>query len=219
MDSKKIDELLEQADNRFSIANRYDEWRAVDKNQADKKLEGLAKSYGKDEFFEEYIIDRVKQLNYLSDRELMVEAEAFSSICKSEVATGKSVCYAKNYAETKLWSAFVDKYCRVVAEVYDYADKQGVKEDPFLFASDCAEVYVNEHITDLLHLKDIYKADWQQEFILKLRDRMIKELESENENARELDIPSALRKSHTDEIMDMMFPEGIDDGVTLAEEE
>ena len=174
MDNKKIEELLKQADNRYSIAERYDEWMKTDVKQADLKLEKLAKSYGKDELFEEYFIDRVKQLNYLTDKQLLQEAESFSSICKSEMADGKSLCYSKHYAEITLWREFVDEYCRLIAEVYDYADKQGVKDDPvmFSFASDCAEAYANERITDILHLKETFKADWQQEFLSKLQDRI-----------------------------------------------
>ena len=79
MDDNKIDELLKGADNRYSIAERYDEWRENDENQANQELENLAKSYGRDELFEEYFIDRVKQLNYLTDKQLLQEAEAFSS--------------------------------------------------------------------------------------------------------------------------------------------
>lgn len=100
------------------------------------------------------------------------KTESFSSICKSEMADGKSLCYSKHYAEITLCGEFVNEYCRLYAEVFDYADKQGVKGDLFMFASDCAEAYVNERITDLLRLKDTYKDDWQQEFLSKLQDRM-----------------------------------------------
>ncbi len=172
MNDNKIEELLKKADNRYSIAERYDEWRKTDEKQATQKLEKLAKSYGKDELFEEYFIDRVKQLNYLTDKQLLQEAETFSSICKSEMADGKSLCYSKHYAESTLWREYVDEYCRLYAEVYDYADKQGVKDDPILFASDCAEAYVNGRITDLPHLKNTYKEDWQQGFLSTLQDRM-----------------------------------------------
>ena len=109
MDPKKIDELLEQADHRFSIAEQYDEWRSIDEKQADEKLKELAKSYDKDGFFEEYFIESVKE-NYLSDRELLNNATHYSDICKSEIASGKSACYAKHYAELKLCREFVDDY-------------------------------------------------------------------------------------------------------------
>jgi len=172
MDDNKIDELLKGADNRYSIAECYDEWRENDENQANQELENLAKSYGRDELFEEYFIDRVKQLNYLTDKQLLQEAEAFSSICMSEMADGKSLCYSKHYAEITLWREYVDEYCRLYAEVYDYANKQGAKDDPILFASDCAEAYVNGRITDFPHLKNTYKEDWQQGFLSTLQDRM-----------------------------------------------
>ena len=219
MDPKKIDELLEQADHRFSIAEQYDEWRSIDEKQADEKLKELAKSYDKDGFFEEYFIESVKE-NYLSDRELLNNATHYSDICKSEIASGKSACYAKHYAELKLCREFVDDYCRLVAEVYDYAVKHGAKDDHllFAFASDCAEAYVNEHIAELPRLKSIFKADWQQDFLTSLQDRMMKELEVEEDNAGELNIPSPRKRTRNDEIMDMMFPEGIDDGFSLPED-
>ena len=218
MDPKKIDELLEQADHRFSIAERYEEWKTSDEKRADENLERLAKSYEKDVFFEEYFIESVKG-NYLSDRELLNDATIYSEICKSEIASGKSACYAKHYAELKLCREFVDDYCRLTAEVCDYAVKHGAKDDHllFAFASDCAETYVNEHIAELPRLKSIYKADWQQDFLSSLQDRMMKELEVEEDNAGEHNIPSP-RNTRTDEIMDMMFPEGVDDGFTLPED-
>ena len=214
-----IDELLKQADNRFSIAERYEEWKTSDEKRADENLERLAKSYEKDVFFEEYFIESVKG-NYLSDRELLNDATIYSEICKSEIASGKSACYAKHYAELKLCREFVDDYCRLTAEVCDYAVKQGVKDDHFLFAfaSVCAEAYVNEHIAELPRLKSIYKANWQQDYLTSLHDRMIKELEVEEDNENVLNILSRRKKTHTDEIMDMMFPEGIDDGFSLPED-
>lgn len=212
-----IDELLQQADNRFSIAERYEKWKTTDEKQANENLEKLAKSYEKDEFFEEYFIERVKD-SFLSDKELLDAANEYSEICKSEMVSGKSVCYAKHYAELKLCHEFVDDYCRLTAEVCDYADKQSIKEDHFTyaFASAYAEAYVNERITDLIHLKDTYKAEWQQDFLASLHERMIKELETEEDNAQLPDIPSTRRKTHTDEILDMMFPEGIDDGFSFS---
>ena len=116
--------------------------------------------------------------------------------------------YAEHYAEVKLCRGFVDDYRRLVAEVYDYAVKHGAKDDHllFAFASDCAEAYVNEHIAELPRLKSIYKADWQQDILTSLQDRMMKELEVEDDNAGELNIPSPRKRTHTDEIMDMMFP-------------
>ena len=217
MDDKQIEEWLKQADNRYSITERYDEWRKTDEQQADLKLEELAKSYGKDELFEEYFIDRVKQLNYLTDKQLLQEAEAFSKICKSEMADGKSMCYAKHYAESTLWREYVDEYCRLYAEVYDYADKQGVKDNPDLFASNCAEVYVDGQITVFRHLKEIYTEDWQQKFLSELFNRLVDEIEANNCAAEAL-AHSTRRRTHYDETMDMMFPEGIDDGFSLAED-
>lgn len=218
MDNKKIEELLELAANRYSIAKRYDEWRETDEKQAEQKLEELAKSYGKDELFQEFFIDRVKQLNYITDKQLLQEAEMFSSICKSEMADGKSLCYSKHYAETTLWREYVDEYCRLYAEVYDYADKQSVKDDPFLFASDCAETYVNGQITDLPHLKNTYKEDWQQGFLFILQDRMMQEQEEAEVDLSTFDAPSTRWKTHEEEIWDIMYPEGIDDGFSLPED-
>lgn len=218
MDPQKIDELLEQADHRFSIVDRYNEWKAIDEKQADEKLKELAKSYNKDVFFEEHLIESVKE-NYLSDMELLEDATNYSEICKSEIASGKSFCYAKHYAEINLCHEFEDEYCRLLAEVCDFAVKQGVKDDIALFsvASACAEAYVNERISDLLHLKDIYKADWQQEYLSKLQDRMMREQETKVAPST-FGTLSTRRKTHEEEIWDMMFPDGIDDGFSLPEE-
>ena len=219
MDSKMIDKLNKNLDNRFSIANRYDEWKTTDEKQANENLEKLAKSYEKDELFEEYFIERVKD-SILSDKELLDVANEYSEICKSEMASGKSVCYAKHYAELKLCREFVDDYCRLLAETCDYAVKQGVQDDHFLFvfASVCAEAYVNEHIAELPRLKSIFKADWQQDFITSLQDRMMKELEVEEDNASVLNTLSPHKRTRTDEIMGMMFPDGIDDGFSLPKD-
>lgn len=218
MDSKMIDELLEKADNRYSIAERYKRWKITDKKLANDNLERLAKSYENDEFFEEYFIESVKE-NYLSDMELLEDASNYSEICKSEIASGKSVCYAKHYAEIKLCHEFVDEYCRLLAEVCDFAVKQGVKDDIalFSFASACAEADVNERITNLSHLKEMYKADWQQEFLSKLQDRMMREQETEVDPST-FGTLSTRRKTHEEEIWDMMFPDGIDDGFSLPED-
>lgn len=218
MDSKMIDELLEKADNRYSIAERYKRWKITDKKLANDNLERLAKSYENDEFFEEYFIESVKE-NYLSDMELLEDASNYSEICKSEIASGKSVCYAKHYAEIKLCHEFEDEYCRLLAEVCDFAVKQGVKDDIalFSFASACAEAYVNERITNLSHLKEMYKADWQQEFLSKLQDRMMREQETEVDPST-FGTLSTRRKTHEEEIWDMMFPDGIDDGFSLPED-
>ena len=218
MDSKMIDELLEKADNRYSIAERYKRWKITDKKLANDNLERLAKSYENDEFFEEYFIESVKE-NYLSDRELLEDAMNYSEICKSEIASGKSVCYAKHYAEIKLFHEFVDEYCRLLAEVCDFAVKQGVKDDIALFsvASACAEAYVNERITDLSHLKEIYKADWLQEYLSKLQDRMMREQETEVDPST-FGTLSSRRETHEEAIWDMMYPEGIDDGFSLPED-
>lgn len=218
MDSKMIDELLEKADNRYSIAERYKRWKITDKKLANDNLERLAKSYENDEFFEEYFIESVKE-NYLSDMELLEDATNYSEICKSEIASGKSVCYAKHYAEIKLCHEFVDEYCRLLAEVCDFAVTQGVKDDIALFsvASACAEAYVNERISDLSHLKEIYKADWLQEYLSKLQDRMMREQETEVDPST-FSTLSTRRKTHEEEIWDMMFPDGIDDGFSLPED-
>lgn len=218
MDSKMIDELLEKADNRYSIAERYKRWKITDKKLANDNLERLAKSYENDEFFEEYFIESVKE-NYLSDMELLEDATNYSEICKSEIASGKSFCYAKHYAEIKLFHEFVDEYCRLLAEVCDFAVKQGVKDDIALFsvASACAEAYVNERISDLSHLKEIYKADWLQEYLSKLQDRMIREQGAEVDSST-FDTSSTRWKTHKEDTLDMMFPDGIDDGFSLPED-
>ena len=218
MDSKMIDELLEKADNRYSIAERYKRWKITDKKLANDNLERLAKSYENDEFFEEYFIESVKE-NYLSDRELLEDAMNYSEICKSEIASGKSFCYAKHYAEIKLCHEFEDEYCRLLAEVCDFAVKQGVKDDIALFsvASACAEAYVNERITDLSHLKEIYKADWLQEYLSKLQDRIMREQETEVDPST-FGTLSSRRETHEEAIWDMMYPEGIDDGFSLPED-
>ena len=218
MDSKMIDELLEKADNRYSIAERYKRWKITDKKLANDNLERLAKSYENDEFFEEYFIESVKE-NYLSDMELLEDATNYSEICKSEIASGKSFCYAKHYAEIKLCHEFEDEYCRLLAEVCDFAVKQGVKDDIALFsvASACAEAYVNERISDLSHLKEIYKADWLQEYLSKLQDKMMREQETEVDPSTFGALSTRL-KTHEEEIWDMMFPDGIDDGFSLPED-
>ena len=46
----------------------------------------------------------------------------------------------------------------------------------------------------------------------------MKELEVEEDNASELNIPSPRKRTRNDEIMDVMFPEGIDDGFSLPED-
>jgi len=218
MDSKMIDELLEKADNRYSIAERYKRWKITDKKLANDNLKRLAKSYENDEFFEEYFIESVKE-NYLSDRELLEDAMNYSEICKSEIASGKSVCYAKHYAEIKLCHEFEDEYCRLLAEVCDFAVNQGVKDDIALFsvASACAEAYVNERISDLSHLKEIYKADWLQEYLSKLQDRIMREQETEVDPST-FGTLSSRRKTHEEAIWDMMYPDGIDDGFSLPED-
>lgn len=218
MDSKMIDELLEKADNRYSIAERYKRWKITDKKLANDNLERLAKSYENDEFFEEYFIESVKE-NYLSDMELLEDATNYSEICKSEIASGKSFCYAKHYAEIKLCHEFEDEYCRLLAEVCDFAVKQGVKDDIALFsvASACAEAYVNERISDLSHLKEIYKADWLQEYLSKLQDKIMREQETEVDPST-FGTLSTRRKTHEEEIWDMMYPEGMKDGFSFPED-
>ena len=61
------------------------------------------------------------------------------------------------------------------------------------------------------------KEDWQHEFLSKLQDRMMREREAEVDSST-FDTLSTRWKTRTQETMDMMFPDGIDDGFSLPED-
>ena len=67
------------------------------------------------------------------------------------------------------------------------------------------------------HLQETYKADWQQVFLSELQDRMMREQETEVDSSI-FDAPYTRWKTHKQETMDMMYPEGIDDGFSLPED-
>ena len=198
-------------ENEFTIvSNALD---SLKNDERKKELELHAKTINKDPVFVDCYINSFEE----GIQEPRKKAEEYCRSYHSCIKDGKSICYAKNYAEIESWREFVEEYCRLYAEVYDYADKQGVKDDPSLFASDCAEAYVNGRITDLIHLKEPYKADWQQEYLSQLQDRIMREQETEVDPST-FGTLSSRRKTHEEAIWDMMYPEGIDDGFSLPED-
>jgi hypothetical protein len=73
---------------------------------------------------------------------------------------------------------------------------------------------VNGRFTNIHHLKETFKADWQQEYLLKLQDRMMREQETEVDPST-FGTLSTRRKTYEERIWDMMFPDGIDDGFSF----
>lgn len=192
------------------VSNALD---SLKNDERKKELELHAKTIKKDPIFVDCYINSFEE----GIQEPRKKAEEYCRSYHSCIKDGESICYAKNYAEIASCGEYVEEYCRLYAEVYDYADKQGVKDDPVLFASDCAEAYVNGRFTDIHHLKETFKADWQQEYLSKLQDRMMREQETEVDPST-FGTLSTRRKTHEEEIWDMMFPDGIDDGFSLPED-
>lgn len=154
-------------ENEFTIiSNALD---SLKNDERKKELELHAKTIKKDPIFVDCYINSFEE----GIQEPRKKAEEYCRSYHSCIKDGKSICYAKNYAAIESCGEFVEEYCRLYAEVYDYADKQGVKDDPNSFASDCAEAYVNKCITETAHLKEKYKEVWQQDFIDLLNDRII----------------------------------------------
>lgn len=186
---------------------------SLEENERERELEIHAKSINNDPVFVEYYISVFKE--HLSEPRKI--AERYCCAYHRCIKEGKSVCYAMNYAELVSSGEYVDEYCSLYAEICDYAEKHGVKTDPSGFAFACADAYVNGLILKFHHLEETFEEDWQHEFLSKLLDREMREQEAEVDSST-FDVPSTRRKTHKEDTLDMMFPDGIDDGFSLPED-
>ena len=186
---------------------------SMEEKERERELEIHAKSINNDPVFVEYYISLFKE--HLSEPRKI--AERYCCAYHRCIKEGKSVCYAMNYAELVSSGEDVDEYCSLYAEICDYAEKNGVKTDPSGFAYACADAYVNGLILKFHHLEETFEEDWQHEFLSKLLDRVMREQEAEVDSST-FDTVSARWKTHEEEIWDIMYPEGIDDGFSLPED-
>lgn len=192
------------------ISSVYRELREIDEKLAVKEIRIHTKSYGKDEHFEKFFMELLTEYDPFTDEEIERYAKNYSELYKKEIAAGKSVCYAKKFAETATFGQYVDEYCRIQAEIYDFAKSQPCS-DIFSFASDCAESYVNEYwLCDLEKLQREYPKKWQQEIIAMLTDQYNK---SDHVIKHQIHSNKS-RSSNIEDTLNLMFPDGIDDGFT-----
>ena len=182
-----------------------------------------AKSYGQDKYFEKFFIELVTEYckNY-SDAELEYHSSQYSKIYHQSIAEGKSECYAQKYAELKAIyeSPVVDESLRLVAEIFDFADQKGIDTTDIRnncdnFADDCEDAYVNERLfSDINKLREKYKEDWQQEMLTILYNRYMDEYRDYQSKVKYQKPRKPRNSSLIDDTLDMMFPDGIDDGFT-----
>ena len=199
----------------------YKDLKEQDENLALTEVRIHAKSFGKDKFFENFYVELVTayDTNY-SDEELECHSSQYSKIYHQTIAEGKSACYAQKYAEVKTlykspWGG--DDSLRLVAEIFDFADKKGIdttdiRNNCSNFADDCEEAIVDEYFfSGIEKLRETYKEDWQQEMLTILFNRYMDEIQDYQSKA---EYHKPRRKNLIDDTMDMMFPDGIDDGFT-----
>lgn len=192
------------------IYNAYKELEETDKELAVKEIRIHSHSYGQDKHFEKFFVELLTKYNPFTDDEIERYAKRYSELNKQEIATGKSDCYAQKFAEIAAFEQDVDEYCRIIAEIYDFAKNQPYS-DISSFASDCAELYANEYwLCDLEKLQRKYQKDWQQDIIAILTDRFKK---SDHVITQQIH-SKKIRSSNIEVSLNMMFPDGIDDGFT-----
>lgn len=192
------------------IYNVYRELEETDEELAVKEIRIHSHSYGQDKHFEKFFVELLTEYDPFTDEEIERYAKRYSELYKQEIAAGKSECYAQKYAEIAAFEQYIDEYCRIFAEIYDFAKKQP-SSDIFSFASDCAESYVNEHwLCDLEKLQREYPKKWQQEIIATLTDQFNK---SDHVIKQQIHSKKS-RSSNIEDTLEMMFPDGIDDGFT-----
>ena len=88
------------------------------------------------------------------------------------------------------------------------------EDDAYLFGDFCTEAADRNLLLRINEFSNKYKEDWQHEFLSKLQDRMMREQEKEVDTST-FGTLSTRRKTYEEEIWDMMYPEGIDDGFSL----
>ncbi len=203
------------------VCSVYGDLKKQDENLALTEVRIHAKSFGKDEFFEKFYVELVTEYNIeYSDEELECYSSKYSIIFQQSIAEGKSECYADKYAEKKAlcespwWS---ESFLRISAEIFDFADKKGIDTTDILsdcgcFANECEESIVNEYFdSDIEKLREKYKKDWQQEMLTILYDRYMNEIQDYQSKA---EYHKPQRKNLIEDSLEMMFPDGIDDGFT-----
>lgn len=185
-----------------------------------KEVRIHAKSFGKDKYFEKFYVELVTEYDTgYSDEGLEYHSSQYSKIFHQSIAEGKSECYSQKYAELKTLSEspVADESLRLVAEIFDFADQKGVdttdiRNNCSNFADDCEEAYVNERLfTDINKLREAYKEDWQQEMLTILYNRYMDEYYNYQSKVEK---EKPRKSSLVEDTLEMMFPDGIDDGFT-----
>lgn len=199
----------------------YIDLKEKDKNLALTEVRIHAKSFGKDKIFENFYIELVTEYDTdYSDTELEYHSSLYSKIFHQSIAEGKSECYAQKYAEKKSFNESPwggEESLRLFAEIFDFADKKGIdttdiRNNCERFAEDCEGSIVNEHfISGIEKLRETYKEDWQQEMLTILYNRCMDEYHDYQSKA---EYQKPKKKSLIKDTLDMMFPDGIDDGFT-----
>lgn len=199
----------------------YRDLKKQDENLALTEVRTHANSFGKDKFFENFYVELVTVYDTdYSDVELEYHSSQYSKIFHQSIAEGKSLCYAQKYAEVKAlyespWGG--DDSLRLVAEIFDFADKKGIDtmdirnncED---FADACEGAIVEGYfISGIEKLRETYKEDWQQEMLTILFNRYMDEIQDYQSKA---EYHKPKKKNLIEDTLDMMFPDGIDDGFT-----
>lgn len=199
----------------------YNDLKKQDKNLALTEVRTHSKSFGKDEIFEKFYVELVADYDMdYSDSELEYHSSLYSKIFHQSIAEGKSECYAQKYAEKKSinespWGG--EESLRLFAEIFDFADKKGIdttdiRNDCEGFAAACEKVIADEYFfSGIENLRETYKEDWQQEMLTILFNRYMDEIQDYQSKAED---HNPRRKNLIDDTMDMMFPDGIDDGFT-----
>lgn len=197
----------------------YRDLKEQDENLALSEMQTHAKSFGKDKFFENFYIELATEYGK-NDYELELLSSRYSSLIQQSIAEGKSLCYAQKYAELKAlyespWGG--DDSLRLVAEIFDFADKNGIdttniRNNCESFADACEEAIVNDcFVSGIKKLRETYKEDWQQEMLTILYNRCMDEYRDYQSKA---ECRKPRKKNLIEDTLDMMFPDGIDDGFT-----
>lgn len=196
----------------------FSELRKINEDLAIQEVQIHAKSFGKDKYFEKYYIELVTE-DVKSDDELEQLSTQYSTIIQRSIAEGNSLCYAQKYAELKMLceSPVVEASVKLIAEIYDFADKNGIDTSDIYnncsdFANDCDEAYADERFPSIIgKLRETYKEAWQQEMLTILYNRYMDEYYDYQDT---VEYSKPTKKSLIEDTWDRMFPDGIDDGFT-----
>ncbi|MBO7494949.1 MAG: hypothetical protein J6T98_00230 [Salinivirgaceae bacterium] len=196
--------------NFYVASDVYAELASRDKEYAMSELKKHAESLLNDVIAQEIYVKMISSEGYDS---LDIEKKSiqYSELYQQEIANGKTIIYAKKYAESITFEFFQEKKeekSRLTAELYDIASKYGEPDswECDIFIRGCVNCDSEDFDKNYDKMRTRYTKDWQREVLITLYEK----IEKEGINYY-FELPRSKKKDIETEMLDMMYPEGYDD--------